>query len=158
MPILHITTVIVRFKFWLYSICTVHVLRESHVITNLPPSSTWYPKWNHDTHLLEYSEQCSLNVFSTNLQKPVGRLRVEVMKNVCMITIYLITCITESHTPFGRVATWVRETARKTVRIFTSFRDKFWRDELEDQENDISSPVCEHTDMQKQRQQLDKVQ
>ncbi len=75
-----------------------------------------------------------------------------------MITIYWITFIIESHTPFGRVATWVRETARKTVRIFTSFRDKFWRDELEDQENDISSPVCEHTDMQKQRQQLDKVQ
>ena len=78
------------------------------------------------------------------------------MENVCIVTIDFIIFIIVAHTPFGRVATWVRDTARKTVRIFTSFRDKFWRDDVEDQENEICSPVCEHTDMKKHIQ-YDKV-
>lgn len=60
----------------------------------------------------------------------------------------------EASTPFGKVATWVRETAKKTVRIFTSFRERFWRDDIEDQENEIYPPpvVYGSINMESQRQ------
>ncbi|CAB3989819.1 sentrin-specific protease 1-like [Paramuricea clavata] len=91
-------------------------------------------KWNSNENLSGEEQEI---VVTDNLQTPQSkRARREDYHQ-------------EAHTPFGRVATWVRNTARKTVRIFTSFRDKFWRDDVEDQENEICSPVCEHTDMQK---------
>jgi hypothetical protein len=59
--------------------------------------------------------------------------------------------VTEAYSPLGRVASWVKETARKTVRIFTSFRDRFWRDD-ELEENEICPSTYEQTDMRKHRQ------
>ena len=45
----------------------------------------------------------------------------------------------------------MKETARKTVQFFHSFREKFWRDEVEDQENEICPVAHESTEMQKHR-------
>ena len=57
--------------------------------------------------------------------------------------------IIEGQTPLGRVFKWVKETAKKTVGIFTSFREKYWRDEVDDQENETS--VYEGSNMQGRR-------
>ncbi|XP_028393896.1 sentrin-specific protease 1-like isoform X2 [Dendronephthya gigantea] len=56
----------------------------------------------------------------------------------------------EGQTPLGKVFKWVRETAKKTVGIFTSFREKYWRDDVDDQENE-TFPVYEHSNMQRHR-------
>ena len=64
--------------------------------------------------------------------------------------------IAENITPLGKVAFWVKETARKTVRIFRSFTDKYSviEDEVDDDSADEISPVFFNTSAMEQRNLL----